>query len=184
MQRFIYGLPSYYYKGNMNIFTSDTQHYCVPKSLVVDHINGTVDISSTLNGNPPLYGSFAHFIKGDEKLFEHFEGLSPDESLHSSYAYIQPRIGLLIKGGLRYQLNIRVTRFNNHYKKFDNLILPLIWLEYTLDELPLKFKIMLFMVSPIANILEVILKYGSILSFVLSIYQLFKLYVIKIKFDK
>ena len=166
----------------MNIFTSGTQYYCKPKSLDVDHINGTVDISLTLNGNPPMFGSFAHFFKGDEKLFEHFEGLSPDESLHSCYAYIQPRIGLLIKGGLRYQLNIRVTKFNNHFKKYDNLILPLIWLEYTLDELPLKFKIMLFMVSPVADILEVVLKYGSILSFVLSIYQLFKLYVMRIKF--
>lgn len=130
----------------------------------------------TLNGNPPLFGSLAHFMEGDEKLFEHFEGLKPDKSLHTCYAYIQPRIGLLIKGGLRYQLNIRVTPLKHHYEQFDDLILPLVWLDFTLDELPLRFKIMVFMISPVADTFEMILKYGSILSFVFSSYKLFKLF--------
>lgn len=141
------------------------------------HINGTIDLSDTIAANPPLLGSLPHFMEGDPKLFEPFEGLKANKSIHMPYAYIHPRLGSLIKGSLCYQLNIRVTSYNNCYKKFNDLILPLVWMEFTIDEMPTIFKVLLFIVSPVGDILEVILKYGSILSFLMSIYHLFKFYV-------
>lgn len=172
----MYGLPSYYYQAKLDMFDYNNTFYCEPKSLKTPHVNGTIELSDTINGNPPLIGSYAHFINADPKLFEPFEGLKPDLSKHTPHAYIQPRIGMIMKGSLIWQLNIKVTAFKNHYKKFDGLTLPLAWMEFTIDELPLRFKIMLFMVSPICDILEVILKFGTILCFLYSVFYLVKIW--------
>lgn len=154
------------------MFDYNNTFYCVPKKKQALYIRGTVELSETIKGNPPLIGSNAHFINADPKLSEPFEGLKPDLNIHTPNAYIQPRLGMIIKGSLIWQLNLKVTAIRNHFEKFDGLILPLAWFEFTIDELPLHFKIMLFMVSPVGDIVEFILQYGSILSFFYSLYYL------------
>jgi hypothetical protein len=173
----VFGLPSYYYEAPLTNFDADNEFYCEPKKLRASHIKGTCELSDAINGNPPLLGSYAHLINADPKLFEPFEGLKPDMKRHTPHAYLNPRIGMIMKGSLIWQLNVKVTSFRGHYEKFNGLILPLAWMELTIDELPLRFKIMLFMVSPVSDILEIILMYGSIFSFLYSIFYLMKILI-------
>lgn len=135
-----------------------------------------MEVTDCIDGNPPIVISHPHFMEGDSKLFEYFEGLSPNRSLHSSYAHLHPRMSVPLFGISRMQINLKVTKMNKHYEKFDGLILPIAWLETSTDSFPTKFNFLLFLSTIVVDYIEIVCKYGSILSFVLStLYLVIKL---------
>lgn len=164
-------MPSKMYESHYDIFsTSKNNSYnCELKSIKESHVDGVMDISDCINGSPPVLVSFAHFMEGDPKLFEHFEGLNPDRKKHSPLAHIHPRLGVPIYGISKLQLNIKVTSFGRHYQKFNDMILPLAWVETSVQEFPLSYKILLYLSTYVVDIVEVILKYGSIVGMIVSI---------------
>ncbi|KAL7044998.1 hypothetical protein ACKWTF_002130 [Chironomus riparius] len=179
-QEVIYGnIPSYYYIAPENTFTKPNdqiknKYYCELKSVQQEHVNGVLDVSDCIDGTPPIYASHPHFMEGDEKLFSHFEGLAPNKSLHNSYAYIHPRFSIPVLGTSRMQLNLKLTHHKNYYNHYPNeLILPLAWIETTSDMIPEEFKFKLYLSTVIVNGIEIILKYGSFLTLIASLFILF-----------
>lgn len=128
-----------------------------------------MDISDCIDGTPPIFVSFAHFMDGNSKLFERIEGLKPDRRFHTPHAHIHPRLGIPLFGESRMQLNLKVTSLGRHYEKFDGLILPLAWIQTSVDEFPLRFKFLLYTSTYFVDFIEIVLKYGSIISFLASV---------------
>lgn len=163
------GMRSYRYKAPFGTFTEFTDHHCELKSVKAKHVNGVLDVSGCIDGNPPILISHPHFMEGDAKLFEHFEGLAPNESIHESFAHIHPRLSVPIFGTSKMQLNIRASHFGRLYKKIPNdIILPLVWIETTTEEFPKHIKTRLFLSTVVVDFVEAFFKITSFVSFVLS----------------
>lgn len=113
-------------------------------------------------------------MEGDERLFSHFEGLAPNRSRHNSYAYLHPRFSIPVLGTSRMQLNLRLTHYKNYYNHYPNeLIFPLAWIETTSDVIPEEFKFKLYLSTVIVDCIEIIFKYGSVFTFIVSLSILF-----------
>ncbi|XP_070496760.1 scavenger receptor class B member 1-like isoform X2 [Chironomus tepperi] len=168
-------IPSYYYTAPENTFGKPSdqitnKYYCELKSVQQEHINGVLDVSDCIDGSPPIYASHPHFMEGDERLFHHFEGLVPNKSIHNSYAYLHPRFSMPVLGTSRMQLNLKLSHHKHYYSNYPNeLILPLAWVETTSDVIPEEFKFKLYLSTVIVDNVEIILKYGSLLTFMVSI---------------
>ena len=79
--------------------------------------------------------SLPHFLKSDPSLLAGVDGLSPNEEKHGSVIILQPNLGAPMKVNTRAQLNLLIdeTKFNSQIKKFDNMVIPVIWLEIVSD---------------------------------------------------
>jgi scavenger receptor class B, member 1 len=97
----------------------------------------------------PLSVSQPHFYASDESLRDQFVGLNPQKEKHQTKIAIQPvslkrwkkiflktnfnfqRLGITINFQMRTQLNLMTgtTKFNSDIDKFDNLAIPLGWVE-------------------------------------------------------
>lgn len=154
-----------------------SEHFCELKSETKEHIDGVMEVSDCIDGAPPIILSHPHFMEGDERLFVKFEGISPNRSLHNSFVYLHPRMSVPLHGVSRMQVNLKVTKLRNHYEKFDNLILPIAWLETSTDSFPVKFKLLLFLSTIVVDYIEMVFKFGSIITFTVStLYIVIKLF--------
>jgi len=83
--------------------------------------------------------SFPHFYLGDPRLLEEVEGLKPDPEKHDFYLDVHEELGVTLDGRTRLQFNILVTKPTTmtHLANFkDGSILPILWVEAGVDELP------------------------------------------------
>lgn len=167
------GMRSYLYKAADETFSTpesypENKYYCELKSVKAKHIDGILDVSSCFDGNP-MFISHPHFREGDEKLFQHFEGLHPNASLHTPFLYIHPRLSVPIFGSTKLQLSIRVNHFGSYYKNIPNdIILPLAWFDRLTDEYPDDVKFKLFLSTVVVDFTEMFFKFGCVISFLLS----------------
>lgn len=177
-EKIMNGMRSYRYKAPYGSFSSpetihENKFYCELKSVKEKHVNGVLDVSSCIDGSPPIYISHPHFMEGDEELFKHFEGLKPESSLHESFANIHPRLSVPIFGVSRMQISLKVNQFGKYYKNIpDGLILPLVWIETTTEEFPNNVKSRLFLSTIVVDYLEIFFKFGSLLSFAIAFFIL------------
>lgn len=174
--RIMNGMRAYRYKTPFRPFASpksapENKFYCKPKETEEEVIDDVIDVSKCIDGNPPIHISQPHFLDGNSKLFEHFEGLNPNESLHNGYAYVHPRLSVPFFGVSRLQVNLKVNHFGNYYKNFpDDIIIPLAWIETsTTKEFPENIKKRLYLSTVVVDYLEVFMKFGSLTSLVLSL---------------
>lgn len=176
--KIINGMRSYRYKAPFGSFSTqksypENKFYCELKDLKEETIDGVLEVSKCIDGNPPIFVSHPHFMEGDPKLFEHFDGLSPNETLHNSFAFLHPRLSIPFFGVSRMQLNLKVNHFGKYYKKFpDGIILPLAWIETTTEEFPESIMTRLFLATTVVDYLENFFKYGSLISLILSAFVL------------
>ncbi|KAJ8917223.1 hypothetical protein NQ315_012715 [Exocentrus adspersus] len=87
----------------------------------------------------PITLSQPHFLNADPKIFDTINGLSPDASKHESIAKVQPVLGIPVdESTLKIQVNLAIgkTKFNSQTRPFNNLNLPLFWIELTCKEVP------------------------------------------------
>jgi hypothetical protein len=70
-------------------------------------------------------------LKSDPSLLAGVDGLNPSEEKHGTVIILQPTLGAPMKVNTRAQLNLLIdeTKFNTGIKKFDNTVLPVIWME-------------------------------------------------------
>jgi hypothetical protein len=174
------GIPSYKYSTFYNIFSTSVKadnYYCELNSKNESHVDGVLDVSDCIYGSPPVFVSYAHFMEGDEKLFEHIDGLKPNREIHSPYMHLHPRLSVPMYGISKMQLNLRVTRFRRYYEKIpENIILPLAWVETAIEDLPLRFKVILHVIEYV----DLFFKYASIISLLISTFNLIKKPKIKV----
>lgn len=82
----------------------------------------------------PAFISFPHFYRGDPRLADSVEGLSPpeEEEDYETYVDVHPEMGFAMRGKFRLQMNIQVRKsFGiSQLDKFeDEMMLPVAWME-------------------------------------------------------
>ncbi|XP_044761883.1 scavenger receptor class B member 1-like [Coccinella septempunctata] len=109
----------------------------------------------------PITLSQPHFYNADPSLLEQVTGLLPNRSKHDVNFTLHKQLGLPIQANLRIQVNLDVgeTKYNAKTTIFNNLHLPLCWLELQVDEVPLLVNVLITLAFVLAPISAVILKY-------------------------
>ncbi|KAK5638325.1 hypothetical protein RI129_012620 [Pyrocoelia pectoralis] len=156
-----YGYKTYTFTINDNFLaTDDPDNHCYCRKWPCIR-KGVGDISPCYYGIP-LTISQPHFLNADPKLLQEIGGLSPDPQKHSFYIVIHPESGLTLEAKFRLQLNLNVpnTSFNYRTRPFNDLVLPLLWFELSIDGPPTIIKIaiqLLYVILPtVQNIFKVI----------------------------
>ncbi|RZC38173.1 CD36 domain containing protein, partial [Asbolus verrucosus] len=96
--------------------------YCNPK--------GTMDLTACQNFSLTL--SLPHFYLGDSHLNDYVTGLRAEKKLHESFVSIEPRSGISLTFAIRFQINIKLKRFESLTKFAANVsegIFPILWTE-------------------------------------------------------
>ncbi|XP_031841613.1 scavenger receptor class B member 1 isoform X2 [Nomia melanderi] len=98
---------------------------------------GLIDVTDCYYGFP-IALSYPHFYKTDPSVLEAVQGLNPQADLHESFAYVQPKSGLPVNVAFRFQINMALQNIGHmaRVEKFENTVLPLLWFEIGLYELP------------------------------------------------
>ncbi|XP_014612673.1 PREDICTED: sensory neuron membrane protein 2-like isoform X2 [Polistes canadensis] len=177
----VQGVPSFKYKLSLDSFQESSKETCFCPKITLNSNErkcppiGTLNIS-TCYENLPIILSLPHFYGADKSLIESIDGLKPEQNLHESTLDLHQFLALVMNGTLRMQLNMEFKKvfgaaYSNKLK--DNLILPLIWSESTLDVLPEDF-INEFYDAHFANtIIEATFRWGSTFIFLSSICALY-----------
>ncbi|XP_061396043.1 scavenger receptor class B member 1-like, partial [Musca vetustissima] len=156
------GIEAYHFKLHERAFDSDwkdpdTSCYCSRKKCLKRGLGNVTPCYY----NIPLAISFPHFFNSDPSLLEGVDGLSPNESKHGSEVAIQPQLGIPMRVYSRFQVNLMVddVKFNREMYKFRNTVLPLLWLEFGVEELTTELKILLQLLFKVCPYLQ----YGIII---------------------
>ncbi|PNF20583.1 hypothetical protein B7P43_G04867 [Cryptotermes secundus] len=96
------GFPAYWFNLPDNVFDSpdknpDNACYCRPE-VAPCLLSGLADITPCYYSIPVAL-SFPHFLKGDPRLLEKMDGLSPDPNKHETNIVIQPKWSASSLGG-------------------------------------------------------------------------------------
>lgn len=176
----VFDIPSLRYKPTKDIFTaSNTTNSCFCQKTSNGNIKeiqtcppaGVFNISAC-SYNLPLLISFPHFYGGEKSLLNHVEGMSPCQELHETYADLHPRLGVLIGGWSRLQINVQVSVLDTVDMLGplkDGAILPLVWFEMGVDKIPETILSMLRQGYFTAGTIESTLQWGSLLSMISSL---------------
>ncbi|CAK9816237.1 Scavenger receptor class B member 1 [Anthophora quadrimaculata] len=179
-ETYIDGLHAYKYKFVENILDNGAYNpenkcfcrkgYCLKPGLI--------DVTDCYYGFP-IALSYPHFYKADPSMLEAVEGLHPNPDLHESFAYIQPKSGLPIKLAFRFQINMALQNIKHmaRVEKFENFVLPLLWFEIGMYELPMSLYARFWFYLNILPVLQDILIYFSLfvgaVLMVLAVHKIF-----------
>ncbi|BES94147.1 CD36 family [Nesidiocoris tenuis] len=88
--------------------------------------------------NIPVAISLPHFYKADKSLVEGVEGLNPNEEKHASVYAVQPDSGvpLYVKTRVQTNLVLKHSKYIPRVRKFNDLVIPVFWMEVELMGLP------------------------------------------------
>ncbi|XP_062123737.1 lysosome membrane protein 2 [Drosophila sulfurigaster albostrigata] len=121
--------------------------------------------------NMPLAITYPHFMHTDPSLLERFDGLKPNESIHTSTFMLQPQLGVPLHTHMRLQANqvVGKVKFNRLMEPFENMVLPLLWVDLTIDNLPVILQLLVHGIKYAFPLMQGILALGLILA---GLYQL------------
>ncbi|CRK92365.1 CLUMA_CG005909, isoform A [Clunio marinus] len=170
-----YGIEGYWFKLSDNAFHDsiddpETSCYCSKEKTCMKRGLGNI---TPCYYNIPTSLSLPHFYNSDPTLVDEVNGIKPVKEKHESIIVMQPRLGVPIKVHTRIQLNLMCgeTMFNGNIKRFDNLILPVVWMEIAIEKLTPSLDVILkmcFIYLPVVqNIIIGLLVLGGFFSIVL-----------------
>ncbi|XP_024936691.1 scavenger receptor class B member 1 isoform X2 [Cephus cinctus] len=133
------GLNTYKYKfieSELDNGANNTENKCFCRHGLCQK-PGLIDVTDCYYGFP-IALSYPHFYKSDPSLLDAVEGLTPRADDHESYFFIQPESGLPVDLAFRFQINIapQDIGYINGLENFQNTVLPLLWFEIGMYELP------------------------------------------------
>ncbi|XP_033223923.1 scavenger receptor class B member 1-like [Belonocnema kinseyi] len=138
-EKVVRGLHTYHYKFMDNILDNGVHNpenkcFCRKGRCLPE---GFVDVTDCYYGFP-IALSYPHFLQADPTILETMEGLQPDLEKHESYFYIQPKSGSPAELAFRFQINMALQDISSisHVDGFSDIILPLLWFEIGMYELP------------------------------------------------
>lgn len=164
------GYKGYRYAPYKNIFAHPdiepaNQCFC-------DMETGVCPPHGIMNSTPcsfgPAYLSFPHFLYGDTDLQEAVTGLKPDDEEHSSFLDVHPRMGYVMQGHTRLQLNMLVRKAYGIPQTdmfTDNTMLPVAWFDNGLraEDLPQTAQDVFYLTTYTVAYIETGMKYGCFL---------------------
>ncbi|KZC08680.1 Scavenger receptor class B member 1 [Dufourea novaeangliae] len=171
------GIPTFRYKIPSNLFTWTSNNdscFCPKESN--DSISrrcpptGIFNVS-TCKFDTPLLVSFPHFYSGDESLFQRIDGLTPRLEHQENYIDLHQRLGITVATRMKFQLNLQVHKvaglpFTGELG--DGLILPLVWFDSQVDDLPQSVQQVLQRGHYLVNAVEAGFQWCSLVGLVLS----------------
>ncbi|XP_044004017.1 scavenger receptor class B member 1-like [Aphidius gifuensis] len=116
--------------------------------------------------------SLPHFYGGDPILWKDIEGINPKKELHNSQIEIHPRLGFMIGGSSKVQMNIEAKRSSSFPflgKIKDGQIMPIVWADVSVDEIPEPMLTVLWHGYFTIELIETLFKWCSILGIILPI---------------
>ncbi|EDW67869.1 scavenger receptor class B member 1 [Drosophila virilis] len=166
------GLDAYEYVMEPHIF--DSELHSVNSSCFCKNnhcLKRGVGNVSPCYYNMPLAITYPHFMHADPSLLKPFEGLSPNESRFTSTFMMQPQLGVPLHVHMRLQANQVVgnIKFNRLMEPFENLVLPLLWVDLTIENLPLSLQVLVHALKTGFPLLQLVVSLGLILG---GLYQL------------
>ncbi|KAJ6637985.1 Scavenger receptor class B member 1 [Pseudolycoriella hygida] len=132
------GLQAYYFELAENAFDSEiddpssscfcSNGKCLKKGL------GNI---TPCYYNIPTAVSYPHFYRSDPSLLNEVDGLEPNAERHSSEIILQPQLGVPMRVHSRLQINLLLnkSKFNSRVKPFDNTVIPIVWVEISVERL-------------------------------------------------
>lgn len=92
---------------------------------------------SALQPDIPTAVSYPHFYRSDPALLAGVDGLQPDAQRHSFEIVLQPQLGVPMRVHSRIQINLLMdaVKFNARVKPFADLVLPIVWMEISVEQL-------------------------------------------------
>lgn len=170
------GIPTYRFQIPSNFFTTTPdENTCFCPKESNDPASrrcppsGMFNVSLCRYGSPLLV-SFPHFYSADESLFQEIDGLTPKREHCESYIDLHQRLGLTVAARLKLQLNLELRKavgvpFANHLQ--DGTILPLIWTDSEVDQLPESVQRMLYRSHYLVNAIEAGFRWCSLIGVIL-----------------
>lgn len=170
-------IPSYKYVLPDDVFDSPDN---LPRNQCFCDIDaGSCPIQGLYNltfctFDSPTFVSFPHFYRGDKSLFDHISGLNPNASRHETSFELHPTMGFPMSATSKLQINTQILKssgFNQLTSYQDNTVLPLVWIDMTLEDktLPEDMIEIIKQATFTVKMIERILKYGSILMAIVTI---------------
>lgn len=160
------GYPEVYFRFPDDILDpTNPDNACYCKSKTEQCLpNGLSDLSPCYY-NIPVAISLPHFLNGNKSLHEAVEGMSPDPEKHDTIFAVQPEVGVptMVKTRLQTNLVVKKTRFIPRVKPFNNLVMPIFWMQVELLGLPFSVNfliVLLLQVGPVAQRVGIILSFG------------------------
>ncbi|KAL1502115.1 hypothetical protein ABEB36_007307 [Hypothenemus hampei] len=151
--------------------------FCKEEDINQCKPKGLLDVRGCYYGFP-IALSYPHFYDSDPILFDKIEsGLNPDPEKHGSYFIIEPASGMPLKLASRYQINMALGDLKNiaNADKFNNMVLPMLWIEIGMYGLPRNLKIRFKLYLEILPIAQTCLMYALFMcSIVACIYSIYK----------
>ncbi|CAH0385788.1 unnamed protein product [Bemisia tabaci] len=127
--------------------------------------SGLLDVTSCYYGFP-IALSYPHFLDCDPKLREVVEGLHPSPKKHGTSFIINPESGTPLKVTVRMQINMALGDLSAmaHTPQFSNMVLPLLWTEIAMADLPTSLLARFILYLRIAPVAQTVLLYFLMLS--------------------
>ncbi|XP_073978574.1 lysosome membrane protein 2-like isoform X2 [Rhodnius prolixus] len=149
------GYPAFLFKFPEDILdpnNPDNKCYCNKNEGCLP--KGLSDLSPCYY-NIPVAISLPHFIKGNRSLVDAIDGIAPNSTKHDSIFAIQPEVGVPLFVKTRIQTNLVVKKTKqNRVKPFNNLVIPVFWMEVELLGLPNSMIFLLDLLLVIGPILQ------------------------------
>ena len=86
----------------------------------------------------PITISQPHFLNADPEVGSRVVGMNPVAEQHDTFLKINPEFGIPLSANLRIQINLDVpeTRYNHRTAPFNNMMVPMFWLELNINDIP------------------------------------------------
>ncbi|XP_029025059.1 scavenger receptor class B member 1 isoform X3 [Betta splendens] len=123
------GIPSYRFITPKTMFANGSE-YAPNEGFCPCRQSGLLNVSSCRH-NSPVFISQPHFFNADPVLLDYVEGLSPNESDHSTFIEIHPLTGVPLNVAVRLQLNLYMKRVPaiTETGKISEVVMPMIWFQ-------------------------------------------------------
>ncbi|XP_067000934.2 scavenger receptor class B member 1 [Anabrus simplex] len=140
-------------KNSMDPLADQNSCFCDKKNEQCPPL-GTSDISPCYY-NIPLTLSMPHFLNGDRRLVDAVEGLNPLPE-HESYLVVQPDLGIPLSIRCKIQVNLVIKKTKLHPKvaPFNDLILPILWIDFNVKDLPFHIELLMTLALYVGPVLQ------------------------------
>ncbi|CAH1407704.1 unnamed protein product [Nezara viridula] len=151
------GYPIYMFKFAKNLLDpSNPDNACYCKNRQEACLPSGLSDLSPCYYNFPVAISLPHFLNGNKSLHEALDGVSPDYKKHSSSVGIQAEVGVPVTVNIRLQTNLVVkkTKMIPRVKRFNNLVIPIFWMQVELIDLPFSVNLVIYLLTEIGPMLQ------------------------------
>ncbi|GAB0087486.1 scavenger receptor class B member 1 [Sergentomyia squamirostris] len=169
------GIPGMKFVLPGNVFdrTEPRDQDCYRGEDESDYPDGLSDASKCYHGFPIVISN-PHFLNRTGEWVEKLEGINPQQDIHEGFAIVEPYTGIPLRACARTQSNIFVNKLsgysNDDLMKFSGMVVPMIWGDICITEIPKLVRWLTFFVVVVVPTLQPI---GTALAYIMGPLMIF-----------